>query len=143
LFLEAGYELSFRTSPRWRARAKVVRLEKATLVVPHPIDILIGKLDRLDPKDLLAFRKVIAATGHPTAEELKRELQNAFDLFRPSFDEERPNRLIENTQRLWRELFAREIDVRKEIIAPGIARRQEGYHEPTLDYKHHLGGSGG
>lgn len=139
LHLEAGFELSFRTSPRWRSRAKTVPLGKATLLIPHPIDILIGKLDRLEPKDLDAFKRVIVATGHPTAEELRRELQNAVDLFRPGFDETSPNRYLENTERLWREVFGSAIDVRGEIIAPAMARRRQGYGEPPLDYKKALG----
>src|SRR6266508_2947080 len=124
LYLEAGFELSFRTSPRWRARAQSVQLANVTLTLPHPLDILIGKLDRLAPKDLEAFRRVIAITAHPTREEMKRELQNAVDLFRPGFDEESPNRYLENTERLWQEIFKAHIDVRKEIIAPALTRRK-------------------
>ncbi len=134
-YLEAGYELSFRTSPRWRGRAKIFELHNVSLTIPHPIDILIGKLDRLAEKDLEAYRRVIAVTGHPTAAEMKHELQNAVDLFRPSFDEESPNRFKENTERLWREIFKSEIDVRTEIIQPAIARRKEGYGEEAPDYK--------
>jgi hypothetical protein len=92
-------------------------------------------LDRLAPNDLEAFRRVIAAAGHPTAEEMTHELQNAVDLFRPGFDEESANRFKENTEQLWREIFKSEIEVRKEIIAPALARRKEGYGETPPDYK--------
>lgn len=139
LYLEAGFELSFRTSPRWRDRARTFELGNVSLTLPHPLDILIGKLDRLAPKDLDAFRRVIAVTGHPTAEEMKRELQNAVDLFRPGFDEEMPNRYHENTRQLWREIFEAEIEVRGEIIAPAMARRKQGYGESPPDYKTILG----
>ena len=139
LHLEAGFELSFRTSPRWRTRAKVLQIGNVRLTFPHPIDVLIGKLDRLEAKDLTAFERVIAATGHPTPEELKQELQNAVDLFRPSFGEESPNRYLENTERLWRDLFKSQIAVRAEIIAPALARRRKGYGEPPADYKKALG----
>ncbi len=139
-YLEAGFELSFRTSPRWRARARTVQVSNATLTLPHPLDILIGKLDRLAPKDLEAFNRVIAITGHPTAEEMKRELQIAVDLFRPGFDEESPGRFRANTEHLWREVFKGEIDVPQEIIAPALARRSQGYGEPPPNYKGILGG---
>ena len=139
LYIEAGFELSFRTSPRWRTRAKTVRFGNAALTLPHPMDILIGKLDRLDPKDVKAFERVIAVTGHPTPEEFKNELQNAVDLFRPAFDEDSPNRYPENTGRLWREVFRSQIDVRREIIEPAVARRRQGYGEPPPDYKATLG----
>lgn len=138
-YLEPGFELSFRTSPRWRQRAATVQRGNVTLTIPHPLDILIGKLDRLDAKDLKAFERVIQLTGHPTADEFKRELQNAVDLFRPAFDEDAPNRYPENTRRLWREIFHADIDVRRDIIEPASARRKLGYGEQPPDYKKVLG----
>ena len=137
-YLEAGFALSFRTSPLWRGRAQTVEIGNVSLTIPHPLDILIGKLDRLEAKDLGAFRMVIQLTGHPTAEEFKRELQNAVDLFRPAFEEESPNRYPENTRRLWRELWNREIDIQREIVEPALARRRQGYGEPPPPYKRAL-----
>jgi hypothetical protein len=137
--LEPGFELSFHTSPRWRQRAKAVQCGNVTLTIPHPLDILIGKLDRLDAKDLKAFARTRELTGHPTAEELKHELQNAVDLFRPAFDEDSPNRYPENTRKLWREIFRAEIDIRREIIEPAVTRRKQGYGESPPDYKGVLG----
>ena len=139
LHIEVGFELSFRTSPRWRQRARTVQRGQVTMTLPHPLDILIGKLDRLEAKDLKAFERVIQLTGHPTAHELKIELQNAVDLFRPAFDDESPNRYPENTQRLWREIFHAEIDVRQDIIEPAMKRRRQGYGEVPPGYKSILG----
>lgn len=139
IYLEPGFELSFRTSPRWRQRAKVIHRGNISVTIPHPLDILIGKLDRLDSKDFIAFTRMIELTGHPTPDELKHELQNAVDLFRPAFDEDSPNRYPKNTQRLWRELFHTEIDIRREIVEPAIARRRKGYGETPPDYKGALG----
>lgn len=138
-YLEPGFALSFRTSSRWPERAKTVDRENVRVTIPHPLDILIGKLDRLEQKDLDAFRMVIRLTGHPTTAEFKRELQNAVDLFRPSFDDESPNRYPDNTRRLWREVFVAEIDLHAEIIAPALARRRAGYGETPPDYKRVLG----
>ena len=39
-YLEPGFELSFRRSPRWRLRAKTVQRGNVTLTLPHPLDIL-------------------------------------------------------------------------------------------------------
>jgi hypothetical protein len=136
--LEPGFELSFRTSPRWRARAATVQRGNVTITIPHPLDILIGKLDRLDAKDLKAFERVIQLCGHPTAVEFRRELQTAVDLFRPAFDEDSPNRYPDNTRRLWREIFHAEIDIRTDIIEPAIALRNQGFGEPPPDYKRAL-----
>jgi hypothetical protein len=137
-YIQVCSGLNFRTSPYWASRQKTILHENCTFHFPHPIDILIAKLHRLEEKDLLAFRVVIAKTGHPTERELIRELQLAVDLFRPSFDEEQGHDLVNNCRRLWPLIFGREIDPRAEIIAPALEERRRGYGEPTRDYKREL-----
>ena len=137
-YVQVTSELNFRTSPRWRNRTQSTRIGKVTFVFPHPLDILIAKLNRLDEKDIRAFQVVRAKTGHPTEEELIAELQLAVDLFRPSFDEEQGHDMANNCRRLWPLIFGREIDPRAEIIAPALAIRKAGYGEPTRDYKQEL-----
>src|SRR5437762_7188202 len=56
MFIQVGSELNFRTSPRWRSRTQTVTVGNCTFHFPHPIDILIAKLNRLEDKDLMAFR---------------------------------------------------------------------------------------
>ncbi len=137
-YIQVCSELNFRTSPRWRGRTQSVPVGNCTFVFPHPIDILIAKLNRLEEKDIEAFRVVKKKTGHPTEAELIAELQMAVDLFRPSFNEEQGQDLANNCRRLWPILYGREIDPRREIIAPALAKRKEGYGEPTRDYKQEL-----
>jgi hypothetical protein len=139
VYIEPGFELSFHTSPKWRQRSKAIQRGLVTLTIPHPLDILIAKLHRLDAKDVQAFQRVIERTGHPTAEEFKFELQNAVDLFRPAFERDGPNLYAENTRRLWREVFHGDIDVRRDIIEPAVTRRNQGYGETPPDYKSRLG----
>src|SRR5260370_32372993 len=115
-----------------------IAIGNSSLLLPNPMDILIAKLNRLDEKDLLAFRVVLAKTGHPTEAELITELQMAVDLFRPSFDEEQGHDLVNNCRRLWPLIYGREIDPRKEIIAPALALRKAGYGEPTRGCKQAL-----
>ncbi len=137
-YIQVSSELNFRTSPRWRGRTQKADIGNCTFIFPHPIDILIAKLNRLDEKDVLAFKTVLHMTGHPTEAELIRELQLAVDLFRPSFDEEQGHDMSNNCRRLWPLIYGREMDPRKEIIAPALQRRKEGYGEPTRDYKQEL-----
>ena len=137
-YVQVSSELNFRTSPRWKNRTQSTRIGNCTFVLPHPIDILIAKLNRLDDKDVRAFRSVISKTGHPAEAELIKELQLAVDLFRPSFDEEQGHDMANNCRRLWPLIFGREIDPRAEIIAPALAIRKAGYGEPTRDYKQEL-----
>lgn len=138
LYIQVCSGLNFRTSPHWANRKKLIEVDNCTLHFPHPIDILIAKLNRLDEKDLEAFRVVRRKTGHPTEEELIHELQMAVDLFRPDFDEEQGHDLVNNCRRLWPEIYGREIDPRAEIIAPALQKRREGYGEPTRNYKQEL-----
>src|SRR5205814_10503234 len=137
-FIQVSTELNFRTSPRWKDRTQSARIGNCTFVFPHPIDILIAKLNRLDEKDLRAFRAVLAKTGHPTEGELIAELQMAVDLFRPSFDEEQGHDLANTCRRLWPLIYGREIDPRREIIAPALQKRKAGYGDPLPDYKQEL-----
>jgi hypothetical protein len=137
-YIQVCSGLNFRTSPYWTGRVKTVQIENCTLRIPHPIDILIAKLNRLEEKDLEAFRVVIRKTGHPTEAELIHELQMAVDLFRPSFDEEQGHDIANNCRRLWPLIYGRSIDPRAEIIAPALQKRREGYGEPTRDYKQEL-----
>ncbi len=125
--IQVCHELNFRTTSRWRSRTRVEKLELCELVFPDPIDILIGKLHRLEAKDLEAFHVVIKKTGHPTESELLEELQVSVDLFRPNFDEENSTDLNVTTRILWEEVYGRSIDVRAEIIVPALRLRRLGY----------------
>lgn len=127
VYVQLCVEWNFRTSPRWMGRAFRTQVGNVTLTLPHPMDILIAKLHRLADKDLAAFRMVIARTGHPTEDEMRRELQAALDLFRPGFDEEMVGDITTNTRVLWNEIWGKDINVRAEIIAPAIALANEGY----------------
>ncbi len=104
--------MSFRTSPDWFKRTRSYKIGHCTVIVPDPIDILIGKLNPLEEKDIEAFRRVIARTGHPTQDELIRELRLSVDLFRPAFAEEQATDITGNCRRLWPLIYGREIDPR-------------------------------
>ena len=139
-YVQLCVEGNFRTSLRWKDRVATTRLDHVRITLPHPIDILIAKLHRLADKYLAAFRLVIEKTGHPSEEEMRRELQAAVDLYRPNFDEELSGDITTNTRVLWQELWGKDMDVRKEIIAPARERIMKGY-APDLarrDYKAEL-----
>ncbi len=110
-YIQVCSGLNFRTSPLWATRTQSTTIGNVTFFFPHPIDILIAKLNRLDEKDLEAFRVV---------------------------DEEQGHDMANNCRRLWPLIFGREIDPRAEIIAPALKKRREGYGEPVRDYKQEL-----
>ena len=118
---------AFTVSADWMVRACEIQRKHVAFILPHPIDILVSKIKRLEEKDLNAFRLVRAKTGHPTEAELIVALRRIVDVYRPSFDEESAGNPRLNTQALWQELFGRSIDVAREIVAPALAERRKSY----------------
>jgi hypothetical protein len=137
VYVQACVPSNFRTHPLWMDRAYTTQVGHVRLTLPHPIDILIAKLPRLEDKDLRAYRLVIEKTGHPTEAEMRRDLQGSVDLYRPNFDEELIGDITTNTAILWQELWGKSINVRQEIIAPALEARRKGYEPdlPRVDYK--------
>jgi hypothetical protein len=123
---------AFRSTDDWRSRALEVERHGHLFRFVHPWDVLVSKLQRLDPKDVQAFKLVIAKTGHPTETEFIKHLQKAVDLYRPKFDEESAQGdMMLNTRELWKILWQKEIDVRAAIIRPALARAH--YDHPPAD----------
>lgn len=102
-------------------------------------NLLVSKLQRLEEKDLNAFRIVLQKTGHPTEEEFVRHLQLAVDLYRPKFDEESARGdMLTNTRILWQALWGKDIDVRARIIRPALERTEREYREGDTSLKSRL-----
>lgn len=126
---------AFKSTADWRHRAIEVERHGHLFRFVHPWDVLVSKLQRLEEKDVEAFKLVIAKTGHPTEAELIKHLQKAVDLYRPKFDEETARGdMFANTRELWQILWQKEIDVRAAIIRPALERSQHDYTpaDPTL-----------
>jgi hypothetical protein len=125
---------AFKSTADWKDRAIVASRHGHNFRFVHPWDVLVSKLQRLDPKDIQAFQLVIAKTGHPTEAEFTRHLQKAVDLYRPKFDEETARGdMLANTRELWKILWNKEIDVRAAIIRPALERSRHDYEsDPAL-----------
>ena len=127
IYVEPCTASAFTASADWQLRAFQVQRKHVSLTLPHPIDILVSKIKRLEAKDLRAFHMVRAKTGNPTEEELIIALRRVVDIYRPSFDEESAGNPLANTQMLWREIFGKHLDVRQTIIAPALTERRKAY----------------
>lgn len=139
LYIQVCDPLAFKSTIDWRARAIEVERHGHLFVFVHPWDVLVSKLQRLEEKDLNAFRLVIEKTGHPTEEEFTRHLQLAVDLYRPKFDEESARGdMLANTRILWQTLWNKDIDVRARIIRPALERAEREYREVDSTLKTRL-----
>lgn len=140
IYIEPCTVAAFTASPDWFVRAFRCERRHVTFTFPHPIDILVSKIKRLEEKDLRAFRLVREKTGHPSEAEMIQALQRVVDIFRPSFDEESSGNPAYNTQVLWHELFSKTIDVPAIIIAPALMERRRAYGEEAKGLKAKLSG---
>ena len=130
---------AFRSTTDWLSRAIEVERHGHLFRFVHPWDVLVSKLQRLEEKDVEAFKLVIAKTGHPTEDEFIRHLQKAVDLYRPKFDEETARGdMTLNTREVWKILWNKEIDVRAAIIRPALARAVHDYEPPDPNLKTRL-----
>jgi Nucleotidyltransferase of unknown function (DUF6036) len=138
IYIEPCTPAAFTVSPDWTNRAYEIQRRHVALVLPHPIDILVAKIKRLDEKDLRAFHLVRDKLGHPTEDELIKALRRVVDIYRPSFDEESGNNARENTELLWRNLFGKTINVAQEVIAPALAERRKNYGQQNQGFREAL-----
>jgi hypothetical protein len=128
LYIQSCKEAAFRTSPKWKDRAFLSKQEKVTLRFAHPIDILIGKLNRLEPKDFKAFYLVKAATGEPTEENLLQELRDAPELFSHAYMAPHGQAsYTQNVATFWQGFYEKAIDVEKQIIIPANETLKQNY----------------
>jgi len=139
IYVEPCAVTAFTVSADWMMRACEVKRRHVTFILPHPIDILVSKIKRLEEKDLNAFRLVRSRTGHPTETEMLAGLRRVVDIYRPSFDEESAGDPRHNTEVLWREIFGKSIDVGQQIIAPALAERRRNYGGENYGLREALG----
>jgi hypothetical protein len=136
VYIEQCVPNTFSAGADWPMRAYTEQVENVAFCFPHPVDILVSKLQRLEEKDIRAFQLVRQKTGAPTAEQLKWLLMNAVDLFRPRFDEEADAGDIRiNTARIWQILYGQTINVIEEIIKPALKQRKQDYGQTGQDRK--------
>jgi hypothetical protein len=130
---------AFDSTRNWLARTVQVERHGHLFCFVHPWDVLVSKLQRLEEKDVEAFKLVISKTGHPTEAEFIKHLQKAVDLYRPKFDEETARGdMFLNTREIWKILWNKEIDVRAAIIRPALERSRHDYVPPDQSLKTRL-----
>ncbi len=135
---------AFNPGTRYVNRAIKVGRGNIQITIPHPIDILVAKLHRYDAKDQSDFKEVFRRTGFPTADELLAELRASPRLFdkRDHTLEHMPSqfgesKITENVPKVFRDLWGKNISVKRDIIAPAQEAIESSYrhgiHKSGLD----------
>jgi hypothetical protein len=138
LYLEQCQPSAFVTASDWPSRAFYAQRKSVNYCFPHPLDLLVSKLQRLEKKDLEAFRLVCGRQLFSEGD-LRTVLMNAVDIYRPRFaEEESVADIFENTRAVWREIYGKAIDVRLEIIIPALAKRKTSYGAAAPNWKAQL-----
>lgn len=122
-YIEVNPSFVFSAPRSWRTRAKRVPLPGGhAALLPDPLDILVSKIPRFAEKDREDIREVFAALGRPKAEVMLGRFREAVLMYRPSFDEwSFFGDPWTNTKDFFREFYDRAVDVRREIVMPGLA----------------------
>jgi hypothetical protein len=141
-YIQVCHWMTFQPANRWERRAFEATQGDWRVVYPHPYDVLFSKLRRAEPKDIEAFRLVIEHTGHPTEAEFMRlctENYRDFEPRRRSAQGHLPSvvpshDLRKNTLRVWQAVWARPIDIDRDIIRAALERVQGEWadYDPSL-----------
>jgi hypothetical protein len=138
LYLEQCQPSAFVTASDWSARSFQARRQSVNYCFPHPLDLLVSKLQRLEQKDLEAFRLVCGRRLF-SEDDFRTVLMNAVDIYRPRFAEEQfAADIFENTRAVWQEIYGKAIDVRLEIVVPALAKRKLSHGAAAQKWKAQL-----
>ena len=116
--------MTFQPAARWERRIHQEEKNGWQIVFPHPFDILFAKLRRLEPKDLDAFERHVAATGRPSETEFLALCLESYRDFVPRLEGEGTHLpgpvsqqdLRKNVTRLWPAIWGRSINIDREIV---------------------------
>lgn len=112
----------FRPGQMWSSRAVHRVLNGIEISLPHPIDIIAGKLHRLDPKDYHGINLYLGATGRPTHQDVTKYARENPDWLLSG--SELNQTLITNLEIFHVYLGGGRLDVENEIIG-NIAQQYE------------------
>ena len=138
--------MTFQPAARWERRIHQEAKNGWQIVFPHPFDILFAKLRRLEPKDLEAFKRHIAATGRPSESEFLALCLESYRDFVPRLERETAHLpspvsqqdLRKNVVRLWPAIWGRAINVDREIIEAAEKTLEMNWYNYPPELKNEL-----
>lgn len=117
----------FKPGKNYLLRACAIRVNQIQVILPHPMDLLFGKLHRLDEKDYRSVNALVESCQRPTAKDLHEYMQENPDIFEAS--PEQVSKLAGNIETLYSYLSGEAIDVASQYIAPSRAEHIKAVQE--------------
>lgn len=113
----------FRPGQMWSSRAVHRMLNGIEVTLPHPIDIIAGKLHRLDSRDYRGINLYLESTGRPTPQDMaKYGRENPDWLMSGS---EKNQTVIANLETFHSYLGGDRLDVENDIIGNAAQKYEE------------------
>lgn len=120
----------FRPGQMWPRRAVNRTLNEVEVLLPHPIDIIAGKLHRLDERDYQGIQKLIDSTGRPTsADMLTYAKENPDWLLSEGAVNEK---VVDNFETFYSFLGGKDLDVREDILKASLFEYKSVTEEDSL-----------
>jgi hypothetical protein len=138
--------MTFQPAARWERRIHQEEKNGWQIVFPHPFDILFAKLRRLEPKDLEAFERHVAATGRPSESEFLALCLESYRDFIPRSERELAHLpgpvsqrdLRKNVVRLWPAIWGRAINIDREIVEAAEKTLETNWYNYPPELKNEL-----
>lgn len=143
-YIQVAHPGVFKAARSWVNRSETRSIHGIQLRFAHPIDIIIGKLFRLETKDFEGIDRIIQEVGRPTRDDFLFYLNHHPDIF--SFRHEMVKKFCDNlevysTYRSWElipanQLFAHYLKITNQIYSEGEKtshRLQEAFGEDSID----------
>jgi len=119
----------FKAGKNYLLRAGTLAVNTIQVTLPHPIDIVFGKLHRLEDKDYRAVDALLKNSGRPTCSDLEAYMSDNPDIF--ELPQAQLDKLIENIEMLWVYLegSAEGLDVRGKFLNKSLAEKTAVWKE--------------
>jgi len=117
----------FRPGKNYLVRASLIKSNGIDVIIPHPIDIVFGKLHRMDTKDYTAINELLNAFQRPTIRDLDAYMVDNPDIFEGL--PESAEKLAGNVETLWSYLGGGSVDVREKFIKPALEQQAAAWEE--------------
>jgi hypothetical protein len=117
----------FKAGKNYLLRACGLKLNEIEIIIPHPIDIVFGKLHRMEEKDYTAINELVETFGRPTFDDLHHYMIENADIFEAS--SETIDKLVTNIEVLWVYLGGQPLEIRTKYLESSLRETAKLFNE--------------